>query len=232
MIDKNLVKKRFQKSFSTYDDNAIIQKSMAKKLVSLLPVNTYKSVLEIGTATGVLTKEIKKKILFEEFYANDIVEDSRKYVDKIIPSSKFICGDIEEIELPKKFDLIISNASLQWCNNFDKTIEKLKLKLNPDGILAISIFGQSNLKEIKDIFKIQNTIYEHQNPMLEEEINLEFNNLVEVLKHIKKTGVNAVELMTLTKTKLKNYEDEYRKKYSNGSLLKLTYNPVYIVVKL
>ena len=40
MIDKALVKTRFAKSLDTYDENALIQKIMASKLVSLLESGT------------------------------------------------------------------------------------------------------------------------------------------------------------------------------------------------
>ena len=64
MIDKSLVKKRFSKSLKTYDDNAIVQKQMAEKLVDFLPKKEFNSVLEIGCATGLLTKQLKTKLSF------------------------------------------------------------------------------------------------------------------------------------------------------------------------
>ena len=125
MINKALVKKRFSKSLKTYEENAIIQKIMAKKLIKLLDSKEYNSIFEIGCATGILTKEIKNTLNFKEYSANDIVEKSQEYINKIIYPNTFLAGDIEEIKLNKKYNLILSNASLQWCNDIEKVLEKL-----------------------------------------------------------------------------------------------------------
>ena len=241
MINKALVKKRFSKSLKTYEDNAVIQKIMAKKLIELLVLKEYNSIFEIGCATGILTKEIKKNLTFKEYIANDIVEKSQEYINKIIYPNIFIGGDIEEIELNKKYNLIISNASLQWCNDIEKVLEKLINSLEENGTLAISIFGDNNLKEIKDIFHLENNTYSLNKlkeslakykliTFEEEEIKIEFENPIMVLKHLKLTGVNAIKEVVLSKKKLQEFEEEYTKKYQNNGKVILTYNPVYIQI--
>ncbi len=241
MINKALVKKRFSKSLKTYEDNAVIQKIMAKKLIELLVLKEYNSIFEIGCATGILTKEIKKNLTFKEYIANDIVEKSQEYINKIIYPNIFLGGDIEEIELNKKYNLIISNASLQWCNDIEKVLEKLINSLEENGTLAISIFGDNNLKEIKDIFHLENNTYSLNKlkeslakykliTFEEEEIKIEFENPIMVLKHLKLTGVNAIKEVVLSKKKLQEFEEEYTKKYQNNGKVILTYNPVYIQI--
>lgn len=241
MINKALVKKRFSKSLKTYEDNAVIQKIMAKKLIELLVLKEYNSIFEIGCATGILTKEIKKNLTFKEYIANDIVEKSQEYINKIIYPNIFLGGDIEEVELNKKYNLIISNASLQWCNDIEKVLEKLINSLEENGTLAISIFGDNNLKEIKDIFHLENNTYSLNKlkeslakykliTFEEEEIKIEFENPIMVLKHLKLTGVNAIKEVVLSKKKLQEFEEEYTKKYQNNGKVILTYNPVYIQI--
>ena len=242
MIDKSLVKKRFQKSLKTYDDNAFIQKQTAKKLIKLMADREYSSIFEIGCATGILTKEICENLKFKHFYANDLVEDSQKFVEKIIPDCIFIQGDIEKITITEKYDLIISNACLQWCNDIEKTLEKLINSLNKNGFIAISIFGDENLKEITKLFGINNKAYSMQKlktslqkynivEYKEETARLYFNSPLDVLKHLKLTGTNAVQAMNLTKSKLKEFEEKYKTFYSENGKVCLTYNPVYIVLK-
>lgn len=242
MIDKALVKRRFEGSLDTYDENAVVQKIMAEKLISMLDCNRYKSVFEIGCATGILTKKIKEKFEFEHFYANDIVESAKDYIKKITEDFVFIEGDIEEIDLSGKYDLIISNACLQWCNNLTVTTDKLYNSLEEGGILALSIFGEENLREIKSLFNIENKEYsidklkEYLNKYnctqyYEEQNTLYFDCLADVLRHLKYTGVNALTTYRLTKNKLKEIENSYRKLYSRNDKLSLTYNPVFIIIK-
>ena len=240
MIDKSLVKKRFKKSLKTYDENAIVQKKMAKELINLLPKKEYNKIFEIGCATGILTKEIADRLIFSELYLNDIVEESKKYVQEIYKECKFVVGDIENIELNKKYNLIISNACLQWCSNIEETLSKLINALDDDGILAISIFGEDNLKEIKSIFNIGNEIssissmenfLNTQKIIIkkEDKIKIDFETPMEVLKHLKYTGTNAIKEIKLTKTKLKDLEQKYKENYTQNNKVYLTYNPIYII---
>ena len=240
MIDKSLVKKRFKKSLKTYDENAIVQKKMAKELISLLPKKEYNKIFEIGCATGILTKEIEDKLIFPQLYLNDIVEESKKYVQEIYKECNFIAGDIENIDLNKKYNLIISNACLQWCSNIEDTLSKLINALDDGGILAISIFGEDNLKEIKSIFNIGNEIssissmenfLNTQKIIIkkEDKIKINFETPMEVLKHLKYTGTNAIKEIKLTKTKLKDFEQKYKENYTQNNKVYLTYNPIYII---
>ena len=228
MIDKKLVEQRFKKSLKTYKDNAFIQKYTAEKLISLLPRFNYGSILEIGCGAGILTEQIKEKLVFSKFSCIDLVQQAKEHIDKIIPDNIFKAGDIEKIELKEKYDLIISNAALQWCENFEKTIEKLFLSLNKSGVLAVSAFGNNNLKELKTVLNLPDAMKTNIQGIEEEKV-FYFNSAVDILKHLKYTGANAVSGYKFTKSSLKSFEEQYRSLYSRESKVYLTYNPLYLV---
>ena len=118
MLDKELIKKKFIKSLLTYNSNAFVQKIMADELIELLNNKKYKNILEIGSYTGILTEKlVLKNPDFENYTAVDIISQAKKYVNKINNKIEFINADIENFKTDKKFDLIIANASLQWCDN-------------------------------------------------------------------------------------------------------------------
>lgn len=228
MLNKDLIKKNFQKSITTYNNNAIVQKKMAQKLVSFLNSKNYDNILEIGSYSGILTSEIVKNINFKRYLALDII-NSFENIKNLSPKIKFIQGDIEKIALNGQFDLIISNASLQWCEDFNLTITKLISHLTPNGTLAISTFADKNLIEIKNAFnlslnyksldELKETFPNAQ--IIEEIETLEFKNPIDVLKHLKLTGVNSLTNKPLSIQEVK----KGLKKLEN----KLTYDVVYLI---
>ena len=154
-MNKELIKKRFSRKLNLYNENAKVQKYMAEKLVNFV-INSVKkrqiSILEIGCGTGLLTKLAAEKIGYENYAALDIVPECEKYIKEIRSDIKFISKDVEEYldETMGKFDLIISNASLQWIENLPNFVDKLVQRLLPSGILAFSTFGVENFSQATD----------------------------------------------------------------------------------
>ena len=63
------IKKQFEKSMQDYDQNATVQILMASKLVFELSKisTTFENILELGSGTGVLTKQIAKELNFSNY---------------------------------------------------------------------------------------------------------------------------------------------------------------------
>lgn len=231
MLDKELIKKNFKKSLLTYNKNAVVQNKMAQKLFSLLEEKQFKDILEIGSYTGLLTQILCSKIEFDTYFAIDII-DSFEFIKKINPKIDFIKTDIENFKTDKKFDLIVANASLQWCEDFSDVIKKLKSFLKKEGIFAVSIFDENNLFEIRDVFKTglkypSKKDIEKLFPnskIIQENEKLSFKTPLEVLKHLKLTGVNSISI-NLSYSEIKKRLKVLNEKYNNT----LTYTPLYIV---
>ena len=239
-MNKDLIKKRFSRKLKSYNDNARIQKQMAENLIKLLDSFNFSSVLEIGCGTGLLTNIVNEKFKYKNYTAIDIVPECKSYIELINPNIQFISSDVETyIENSQTFDLIISNASLQWVENLPEFIEKLVLKLNPNGILLFSTFGKENFREI--YFVLGKTLtYFSKNELeellekyllqIEEEVRvMAFKTPKDVLKHIQNTGVNAISTEVWTKKDLINFEEEYNSFCANHPTL--TYNPIYVKIQ-
>ncbi len=234
MLDKEFVKKKFIKSLLTYNSNAFVQKIMADELIELLNNKKYKNILEIGSYTGILTEKlVLKNPDFENYTAVDIISQAKKYVNKINNKIEFINADIENFETDKKFDLIIANASLQWCDNLDKVIKKLQSFLANDGVMVLSLFSKKNFFEIKDIFNVGlnypssediKAMFLDNVLVFEKEYELKFDDSFDILRHLKSTGVNALTKEKFSIKELKEKLKLYKSKYQN----KLTYNPLYV----
>lgn len=240
-MSKDLIIKRFAKCLSTYNSNAHVQKQMAEHLLaSLGSRKSFNNILEIGCGSGVLTSLANENLNFNVYTANDIVNECEAYIKKINSDIKFISGDIETIlaKNQAKYDLIISNASLQWVSNLPSLIFKLVNNLNKDGVLLFSTFGKENFREIAFVQGIKLnyyskseicTMFKELTPVVEEEIRImAFKTPKEVLKHIQKTGVNSLEESFWTKQDFKNFENGYNNICSKSPTL--TYNPIYVKI--
>ena len=150
-INAKIVKKQFEKTIEKYNENAIVQATMACRLVQILQNygTEFDKILELGSGTGILTQEIIQNFKFKKYLANDFVTKSKKFIDKIYPENIFICGNAQKIRPNCKVNLVISNAMFQWFRSIDTS--HFAGMLEKGGILAFTTFSPQNFKEIRDI---------------------------------------------------------------------------------
>lgn len=240
-MNKELIQKRFAKNLDTYNDNAKIQKKMAERLLSFLDRKDFNDILEIGCGTGFLTQLVNEKFSFKTYTANDIVESCEKYVKEINPKINFIPADIEKAveNSDKKYDLIISNAVFQWVENLESFIKLLVSKLNDGGVLLFSTFGPENFREVNFVLgktlpyysanELQEIIKGCKSVVEQEMHVMAFKTPKDILKHIKSTGVNALEMVSWTKTDMQKFENGYNN-FCSG-IPTLTYHPIYVKIE-
>ncbi|EAL3649142.1 malonyl-ACP O-methyltransferase BioC, partial [Campylobacter jejuni] len=199
-----------------YEKHAKVQDFMGLKLCEILKnlrISHFEKVFEFGCGRGELSKKLQNFITFDEYLKNDILDFKE--------NSSILIFDMNEIakqDLSKeKFDLIVSNATLQWLD-LKRIIPSLRDMLNQNGILLLSTFAEQNLKEIKQstgfglnyfslneleqIFKV----YFNEVKITQELIKLSFDNALDVFRHLKLSGVNSLGFYPLNKGFLKEFE--------------------------
>lgn len=248
-VNKHEVEQRFRRSMTTYNANAMVQKAMAVQLNRMVMSSLDyipKNILEVGCGTGLFTEELRRSFKEDEIYINDIVEEvccrtARLYQ---VISSHCLPGDIEEIPLPGRFDLIVSAATFQWLNEPKATFRRLSEHLREDGLMIFSTFGKYNLREIRLTtggglkYRTQEELMGLLEPyfkieQIREEFRLmEFDDPLALLQHLKKTGVNVSgDKRMWTKGKVQEFIDEYNARFAMDGKVTLTYHPLYLVCR-
>lgn len=256
MIDKDKLKRRFSKGAKDYNQHAMVQKIMGDKLMDTVKNNSPKRILEIGSGTGYVTKRLVK------LYPNAII-DAIELAPGMIEEAKlndelndvnFICGDIEEIDVENKYDLIISNATFQWFNDLKGTIDKLLNALNENGSLVFSTFGTNTFNELNEAFILASkeigcetilpsqrfigiqeleNIIEREYTVNEDMVIEAFDNSNSFFNSIKKIGANnsSKNRGRATPAFMKKVIEIYNDKFKLDNGVKATYHTIICSVK-
>ena len=124
---------------------------LAKRITMEQP----KNILDIGCGPGNSTSVLKTAFPQADILGVDNSEDMIKKAIEAYPNINFqICDITTESDKLDSYDVIFSNACLQWVPNHKEVIPMLYNKLNKNGILAVQIpmNGQETL------FKIMNEV--------------------------------------------------------------------------
>ncbi|SEM92690.1 malonyl-ACP O-methyltransferase BioC [Lihuaxuella thermophila] len=262
-MQKGQVAKRFNRSAVTYDQYALVQKEMARRLLFTLQTLDLKAekILELGCGTGYFTR-----LLLDHYPASEVtaVDLAEKMVEtarqKTEPSDRvrFFVGDAENLDRSSlgTFDLIVSNAMIQWLARPSEALSGWASLLKPNGWLVASTFGPDTFQELRSLFqRVEEEMGLEPKPhvismrtpgewqrlfhesayrevdYLEYRHRAEYRDCRDFLKSVKATGAsyNEAELNLLTSSRvLLRVMDAYNRIYRSGSGVSATYHLVEI----
>lgn len=125
----------------------------AVDLVKRIGINSPQKILDIGCGPGNSTKVLKGAFPNAEILGIDSSENMIAKAKQTYPDIAFEVADItDESQNLQSFDIIFSNACLQWIPNHREFIPRIFNKLNKGGVLAVQI--PMNSEEM--LFRIMN----------------------------------------------------------------------------
>lgn len=253
LIDKSLVKARFARAIRTYGEGAVVQRRMAHELAGMVlrhaGASRFERLLEVGSGSGLLTRELLGSCSVGSYWANDIVPESRHCLEALFrehPDTRFtfLEGDVESIEaLPAGLDLVVSNATLQWLEGLELFFARIARSLRPGGLFCFSTFGPGNMLEIAALeqrslgYRTEAELVRLAAPafeLLESASRLDellFASPEAVLRHIRQTGVNALPPAAWGPARHRAFLERYRNAYGVAGGVRLTYHPLWCCMR-
>ena len=250
--DKELVRDRFGRSLAEYDGEAAVQRGMAAGLVEEILSHGgdyFDSALEIGCGTGLLSREMVRRLRLGKIVANDLVAACGPRAERAVEpmagaAFSFHPGDIERMNLPAAaFDLVASNAVFHWLDDPAGLLERLAATMRAGGLLGFTTFGPDNLREVaavgkrglcyRPIDEVAALVGRHYRILQCRESHevLRFSSPRRVLEHLRRTGANGLERAGWTRAMLRTFEEKYRERFGTGDEVTLTYHPVFFVAR-
>lgn len=248
-MDKSLIRRRFSKAVPTYIQKANVQLEVAHRMSQL--VKTYipscerQRVVEIGCGTGAFTRAYLSDESPKTLLLNDLCPEVKSSLDDLMSGQVIFCpGDAERMEFPVNQDLFVSCSAIQWFDSPEDFFVKCFHRLRDGGCWAFTTFGPRNLEEVAQLTSVS-LPYRSQHQLIgelssryqilysDEEIRrLVFESPMEVLKHLKETGVTGIGGHAWTRNRLAEFCSDYERRFSlpEGGV-SLTYHPIYVIAK-
>jgi malonyl-CoA O-methyltransferase len=162
--DKAAVRRAFTRAAQRYDQSAVLQREIAKRLLEHLdPIRIDpQRVVDVGCGTGAslapLGARFPKATVVGIDLAHAMLAQARHHGPwwkRILPGARarhLVCGDAECLPLGNRTaQLLFSNLALQWCRP-ERAFAEAARVLAPDGLILFSTFGPDTLKELRQAF--------------------------------------------------------------------------------
>ena len=166
LIDKRLARKSFSRAAASYDEAAVLQREVARRMLERLQCMKFtpRRILDAGSGTGfgrtLLRQRYRHADIIELDFALPMLSASARsplltrWLERLRGAQVYrVAGDVERLPLAdSSVAMIWSNMTFQWCNDLDATFKEMRRVLQPGGLLLFSTFGPDTLKELRAAF--------------------------------------------------------------------------------
>lgn len=115
-------------------------------LAARIPLEEPEKILDVGCGPGNSTAVLQKRFPKAKILGLDSSEEMVRTAKERYPELDFISGDAAALDsLNMAFDVIFSNACLQWVPNHTEVLKGMLNCLRKDGVLAVQIPVNQNM---------------------------------------------------------------------------------------
>jgi malonyl-CoA O-methyltransferase len=155
-LDKRGIAQAFDRAAAGYEQQAVLQRTVAERMVERLEVVRIKPewVLDVGGGTGYAARLLSKRyprarILLLDL-SHEMLLEARRRAPRFFSHERYAQGDAEALPLSAtSADMIFSSLTLQWCNDLDQVFREFRSVLKVNGLVMLSTLGPDTLKELR-----------------------------------------------------------------------------------
>ncbi len=158
-VDKARVRAAFDRSAPEYDEVAVLQHEVGRRLLDRLALTrlTPSVAFDVGAGTGRLSAALGRRYGAARVISFDLsprmLQRARGRAGPLRRLRRrcgFVCADAEHLPCADaSADLVVSNLVLQWCNDTDRALAEFRRVLRPGGLLMFTTFGPDTLRELR-----------------------------------------------------------------------------------
>lgn len=233
----------FARGAGSYHDAAVAQREIAARLFAALRAaagpKRFARVLEAGCGTGHLSRHLST-LAPERLWLNDL-----SATPPALPRAVALPGDIAQIDLPGRFDLVASSSMIQWLEDPGAVVARLAGAVAPGGFLALSGFGPDHFPELRALGSCAGAPSCRNGAGLaallpagwqvagagDWPITLKFDSALAVLQHLRATGVNARAGQIRSRGALLRFLHAYEDRFATTEGVPLTYAASWLVAR-
>ncbi len=151
-IDKTKIASSFGWAASRYDAAALVQRTVAQRLVEFIADPPRGAWLDLGAGTGFVGQAIEDRFGLPDVWVNGDLSLGMLQQCRIKSSSHSFFAAMDAEQLPVGEAVLegaISSLTLQWVSRLDQCMDALFNVLKPGGRLVFSTLVQGSLWELK-----------------------------------------------------------------------------------
>jgi len=172
IFDQQQVRRAFDRAAHRYDDHAVLQREVARRLLQRLDWLKIapQAVLDIGAGTGEPTAHLIRHYKKAHIVAMDLSPNMLRRTRRRgnwFKRPGVVCGDSRLLPfVDQSIDMVFSSLALQWCERPDLVFAEISRVLRPDGVFIFSTFGPDTLKELRASWAIADD-RQHVHPFID-----------------------------------------------------------------
>ena len=215
-INKQKIRRAFDRAADSYDDAAVLQQEVCRRLLQKLDYIKLSPqlILDAGVGTGEAVAPLLKRYKKSRVIALDLSERMLAKAlrhGSLLRKPERVCADVEQLPFRENsFELIFSSLTLQWCNDLPATMQDFLRVLKPGGLLVFTSFGPDTLKELRTCWsQIDDAVHVNQftdmhdvgdgllqvgfaDPVMEAEtITVSYESIDKLMADLRAIGANA-----------------------------------------